>query len=74
MAPSTENLPVQIGIELLSAAVEALIGLFKRHQQGENVTKDLNELLDKVRDLKFKEQAIANAPLTTNDLIAGLNK
>lgn len=47
----------------LAQIVVELLGLFKRHQQGENVTKDLNELLDKVGELKAKEEAIANAPL-----------
>jgi len=61
----------QLAMLALQATVEALIGLFHRHQQGENVSADLNELLTKVQSLKDKETAIANAPIAVAGAIGG---
>lgn len=46
-------------IELLFNITRGIISLFQRHQQGENVSADLNELLEKVQVLKTKEEARA---------------
>jgi len=50
-------------IDLAFTLVKGVIELFKRHQQGENVTADLNELLKRTTALKEKETAIANKPV-----------
>lgn len=68
-------------IDLAFTLISGIIRLFKKHQQGDNVSDELNELLAKTTILKNKEMAIANSPLvveenkpTTEELIAGLNK
>jgi len=58
----------QLAILALQAGFEALLGLFRRHQQGENVTADLDALLKKVQSLKAEEEFIANEDLGTGSV------
>lgn len=53
-------------LNLAFIMLNTILDLFKRHQQGENVTADLIELQTRVRTLLDKELAIANQTNNTN--------